>query len=149
MSLILREARCQTNDQAEYFETARPIFSEAKSIKAFSLPQPIYAGGADFTLESLSSIGSPREISENFKAFLKAKLIDKSSYLFGVRKATRFYADRGLLFETPDKRSSLLISTEFQGGRLVLARRLDPRVFIVNLDPIFPSLLTLLTQALQ
>jgi hypothetical protein len=140
---------CEPDEQTEFFEVARPIFSNAKSIQSFSLPERLYAGGLDLTLEKLGPIPSPKEVNASVRQFLVSKLTDGSSYLFGVRKATRFYADRGLIFEGAAAKNAFLISTDFQGGRLVLERPLDPRVFIVNLDPIFPELLEELNRSVQ
>jgi hypothetical protein len=141
LTLTPREGNCQLDEQNEYFEVARPIFLKSSSVLLFSLPERLYAGGADLTLEKIGSTSSAKEVSANFREFLISRLADRSSYLFGVRKATRFYADRGLIFQGSGIRNVFLISTDFEGGRLVLDRPLNPRVFIVNLDPIFPRLL--------
>jgi hypothetical protein len=149
LTLFPREGICQSDEQSQYFEVARPIFSKSSSVLLFSLPERLYAGGADLTLEKIGPPSSPKEVSRDFREFLVAKLLDQSSYLFGVRKATRFYADRGLVSQGSGIRSVFLISTDFEGGRLVLDRTLNPRVFIVNLDPIFPKLLEELSRSAQ
>jgi hypothetical protein len=149
LTLIPRKGICQSDEQSQYFEVARRIFLRSSSVLLFSLPERLYAGGADLTLEKLGPPSSPKEVSENFREFLISKLTDQSSYLFGVRKATRFYADRGLIFQGSGTRNAFLISTDFEGGRLVLDRPLSPRVFIVNLDPIFPRLLEELGRSAQ
>lgn len=147
-SLLPCEGICQADERSQFFEVARPIFSDARSVRLFSLSERLYAGGADLTLEKLGPLPSSSEVNANFRRFLLSMLNDESSYLFGVRKATRFYADRGLIFEGSGNKNVFLISTDFKGGRLVLEKPLDPRVFIVNLDPIFPRLLQELSQSL-
>jgi hypothetical protein len=149
LTLTPREGNCQLDEQNEYFEVVRPIFLKSSSVLLFSLPERLYAGGADLTLEKIGSTSSSKEVSANFREFLVSKLTDRSSYLFGVRKATRFYADRGLIFQGSGIRNVLLISTDFEGARLVLDRPLNPRAFIVNLDPIFPKLLEELNRSAQ
>jgi hypothetical protein len=140
---------CRADEQSEYFELADPIFTNAISVRVFSFPQPLYAGGAELTVEALGQIPATKEVNADFRKFLTSELTHPSSYMFGLRKATRFYADLGLIFEGPEPKNIFLISTEFKGGRLVLERPLNPRAFIVNLDPIFPRLLQQLNESLQ
>src|ERR1700742_3430751 len=132
------EVSGQSDEQSQFFEIAFPIFSETKSVRSFALPGRIYAAAADLTLEKLGTLPESREVDGSFKDFLVSRLTKESSYLFGVRKAMRFFADSGLIFEGTPNKNVFLISMDFQGGRLVLNRSLDPRTFIVNLDPIFP-----------
>ena len=147
--LISDRANCQTDEETEYFETANPIFYKSQSIRVFAFPEPIYAGGVDLTVETLGQIPKANEINESSRRFIMSKLTEASSYQFGLRKATRFYANRALIFEGTNVKNVFLISTDFRGGRLVLERPLNPRVFIVNLDPIFSELSEVLTRSLQ
>jgi hypothetical protein len=148
-ALVPHEVRGQSDERSQFFEIAFPIFSETKSVRSFALPDRIYAAAADLTLEKLGPPPISREVDESFKEFLVSRLTQESSYLFGVRKAMRFYADSGLIFEGSANKNVFLISRDFSGGRLVLDRPLDPRTFIVNLDPIFPALLERLNKSLQ
>ncbi len=148
-ALVPHELSGQSDEQSKYFEVAFPVFSEAKSVRSFALPDRIYAAAADLTVEELGPPPIAKEVDESFKEFLISRLNKEASYVFGVRKAMRFYADSGLIFEGSANKNIFLISRDFSGGRLVLDRPLDPRTFIVNLDPIFPELLERLNKSLQ
>jgi hypothetical protein len=136
---------CQADEEREFFEVARPIFSKSDSVSVFSLTERLYAGAADLTLEKIPTYPS-KELNSSSRSFLLSTLNNSSSYLFGVRKATRFFADSGLIFEGYVPKNVFLLSTDFRGGRLVLERPLNPRLFIVNLDPVFPQILEQLSR---
>jgi hypothetical protein len=133
----------------DFLEVALPILAKATAVRAFKLPKRLYAGEPDLTLGTLGPLPLSKELQPSQKDFLVSKLSDKSSYMFGVRKAMRFYADYGLIFEGSGIPNALLVSTDFRGARLVLGEPFSARTSIVNLDPIFPTLIEQLRKTFE
>jgi len=133
----------------EFFAAALPIITKAHAVRAFKLTEKVYASGPDLTLEGLNPLPPSVELSTSQKDYLISKLSDPASYNFKGRKAMRFYADYGLIFEGSGIPNVLLISTSFEGARLVLENPLSSRFAIVNLELIFPELMSLLEPAIK
>jgi hypothetical protein len=144
-----RAGIAETDAASEFFAVALPILKRTTEVRGFAFDDVVYAGSAELTLTKLGPLPPAKSLDQKRREYLLAKLGDRSSYLFGVRKATRFYADYGLIFVGSETPNALLLSTEFKGARLVLATPFDPRVAIVNLDPIFAELSAQVIQELQ
>jgi hypothetical protein len=136
-------------NRSVFFEAALPIFSHCTAILAFKFQTLLYAESPELTLKDLKDLPKPRELDEQAKSFFVTRLSDPSSYIFGFQKPMQFYADYGIIFVGGSVPNVLLISTSSKSARLILERRLDPANFIVNIDPLFPTLVDRLRTALQ
>lgn len=134
---------------SEFFEVALPIITKASTVRVFKLSEQLYASGQDLTLEKMSPLPPAVELSEPQKNTLISMLSNRASYNFAGRKAMRFYADYGLIFEGSGIPNVLLISTSFEGARLVLENPFASRYAIVNLELVFPELISLLEPVLH
>lgn|SRR5208337_4238204 len=148
-SVTVSEGFAEGDWEDEFLAVALPIITNARAVRVFKLTEKVYASGPDLTLERFNPLPPSVELSTSQKDFLISKLSDPASYNFKGRKAMRFYADYGLIFEGSGIRNVLLISTSFEGARLVLEKPLSSQFAIVNLELIFPELMSVLEPALN
>ncbi|MGA7327273.1 MAG: hypothetical protein WBX25_22990 [Rhodomicrobium sp.] len=148
--MTAKKAASESGETRDFLEAFLPILKKTKEISIFRLPERLYAGNRDMTLENLKPLPQTTKLSESQKEFIVSRLSNKSSYLFEYLKAMRFYADYGVIFQGVGVPPNvLLISVDFRGARLVLEEPFSARDAIVNLDPVFAELLEQLKKSFQ
>ena len=138
---ILHRAAANDVDGDVFLAKITPILSESRSMRVFAFsPACQKCHNANLTLNDFASLPPGNPLNAETQIFLKKILAQRSSFLFGIRKAMPFFADYGIIIDGAASRSLFLISSYGNMGRLVTLEPIPARVSIVNIDPIISVL---------
>ena len=130
----------------KFLDLLSPILANATGVRAIKFPRLLYADDVDPTVATLGKLPQGVMLSEETKDTIIKTLANQKSYLTGVKKSTRFFADYALIFEGTDQPNVLLISTIYRGAELVFDKPIPGSEAYANLDPVFPQVEKLLKQ---
>lgn len=143
------ETKAETPRPNVFHDLVAPLAARATGIRVFKFRQPYYAGTKNRTVAALAPLPKGVMLAPEARDFIKAALADESSYLAGVLKATRFYADYGMVLEGTGTPNIILVSTTYKGAVLVLSRPIPGSDAYANLDPVFAEVEGWLKQSLR
>jgi hypothetical protein len=143
-SALVSAASNAEDERATYFFLLRRAYQAARWVGAFRFIN-VCAQCRTSNLVITNVIAEPhsrvmRLRPDDTKVIIDI-LFNPRSYIFGAFKAMPFFADYALVFNDIDPTAIFLLSSSYQGGRLVLNMPVSARASIVNLDPTFPIII--------